>query len=70
MNVHPEVYPVPPDRPLRTRDFALLEAGDSLEQRSTIRVRVSPFVYSAWGFGVLMPKPKPAFEDEDVWTEF
>ncbi|MEL6546343.1 MAG: hypothetical protein AAFQ82_17075 [Myxococcota bacterium] len=48
------------EAPLLTRDFgrSLVDPDrqESASEPGTIQVRISPFVYSAWGFGVLMPK--------------
>ncbi len=66
----PEIPSATTERPMRTSDFArfLVDPDDrqAVVQPGTIRIRVSPFVYSAWGFGVLMPKHSSAAPEEDA----
>lgn len=56
----PEIPTATSERPLRTADFARAlvdpDARQATVDLGTVRIRISPFVYSAWGFGVLMPK--------------
>ena len=70
MHLYPEVPSSAADRNLRTREFAVNDDGGVEKRSGTIQIRVSPFVYSAWGFGVLMPKSTAPTPEDEGWVEF